>query len=165
MVSFLSRKILYNFLNLWFLKIQLKAPSPQPQDKKSEAKAPELAKITNIPLSEPENRASEQVTSPKIPEPVKVNDPLPVLDLPVKQEQDDKKSPNIEIAPKVESEPVSMLSETKPDQDDFDLLAQPVQESPLEVKTDFDLLNGDQFNDSKSVTDLKKEITGENKFL
>lgn len=85
--------------------------------------------------------------------------------MPVKQEQDDKKSPNIEIAPKVESEPVSMLSETKPDQDDFDLLAQPVQESPLEVKTDFDLLNGDQFNDSKSVTDLKKEITGENKFL
>ena len=85
--------------------------------------------------------------------------------MPVKQEQDVKKSTNIEIAPKVESEPVSMISETKPDQDDFDLLAQPVQESPVEVKTDFDLLNGDQFNDSKSVTELKKEITGENKFL
>ena len=60
----------------------------------------------------------------------------------------------------VESEPVSSVSENKPVKDDFDLLAGPVRESPVEVKSDFDLLNGDQFNDSKSVTDLKKDITG-----
>ena len=107
-------------------------------------------------LPDREAAKPEKVTPEPITKPLKPKTPSPTKPAP----QPEVGSIPVDIAPMVESEPVSSVSENKPVKDDFDLLAGPVRESPVEVKSDFDLLNGDQFNDSKSVTDLKKDITG-----